>query len=83
MKGFNHPLDNEKELTGKDYFSGYVKRNGDKALGKLEVLSVARTQIPNHKTVDYFYLNRNLFTELHICDKTHLIFIMDETVFPL
>lgn len=60
-----------------------MKRNGDKALRKLEVLSIARTQRLNHKIVYYFYLNRKLCAELNICDKTHLIFIMDETVFPL
>lgn len=54
------------------------------ALRNLEVLSIARTQRLDHKTVgDYFYLNRNLCTELNICDNTHLIFIMDETMFPL
>jgi len=82
MKGINHPLDKDETLAGKDCFSGHVKRNGGMSLRKLEVLSRARTQRLNHKTVDYFYLNRNLCTELNICDKTHLIFIMDETVFP-
>jgi hypothetical protein len=82
MKGINHPLDKDKTLAGKDCFSGHVKINGNMALRNLEVLSITRTQRLNHKTVDYFYLNRKLCTELNICDKTHLIFIMDETVFP-
>ena len=61
-----------------------MKTNGDMALRNLEVLSIARTQRLEHKTVgDYFYLNINLCTELNTCDNTHLIFIMDETVFPL
>lgn len=61
-----------------------MKRNGDMGLRKLEVLSIARTRRPNHTTVgDYFYLNRNVCTELNICDNTHPVCIMDETVFPL
>lgn len=81
-KGINHPLDKDKTLAGKDCFTGHVKRNGNMALRKLEVLSITRTQRLNHKTVDYFYLNRKLCTELNICGKTHLIFIMNETAFP-
>jgi hypothetical protein len=52
------------------------------ALIKLEVLSIARTQRLNRTTADYFYLNRNLCTELNICVKIHLNFFMDGTLFP-
>lgn len=38
----------------------------------------------NHKAVDdYSDLNRNLCTELNICDKPHLIFNMDKRGVPL
>jgi hypothetical protein len=84
VKGINHPCGKDTICVGKDWFSPFLKRNGDMALRKPKGLSRARAQGLNHKAVkNYFDLHRNLYMELNICDKPHLIFNMDETGFPL
>jgi hypothetical protein len=83
-RGISHPWDKEEISAGKDWFAGFMKRNDDVALRKLEVLSKARAQEINKKAVEgYFVLYQNLCTELHIHEKPQHIFNMDETGFPL
>jgi hypothetical protein len=41
-RGISHPWDKEEMSAGKDWFAGFMKRNDDIALRKLEGLSKAR-----------------------------------------
>jgi hypothetical protein len=42
-KGINRPWDKDEMCAGKDWLSGFMKRNGGTALRKPEGLSTART----------------------------------------
>ena len=50
----NHPWDKDKIFADKDWFSGFLERNGI-ALRKTVSLSRARTQAMNHKAVATLY----------------------------
>lgn len=68
-KGTNYPWDNDKMCLGKDWFSGFLKINGDMALKK-PGLSRARAQGLNNRAVDFLY------TEIcvrHSTSETNLI----------
>jgi hypothetical protein len=51
----NHPWDKDKIFPGKDWFSGFLKRN-DIALRKPEGLSRERAQVTNQKAVTDFFI---------------------------
>jgi hypothetical protein len=55
MKGINHPWDKDKIFAGKDWFSGFLKRN-DIALRKPQDLSRERAQVTNQKAVADFII---------------------------
>jgi hypothetical protein len=52
MKGINDVWDNDEMRVGKDWFSDFLKRNGDIALKKPERLSRARARGLNNTEVD-------------------------------
>ena len=55
MKGINHPWDKDKIFAGRDWFSGFLKRN-DIALRKPEGLSRERAPVTNQKVVADFFI---------------------------
>jgi hypothetical protein len=59
MKSINYPWDKDKIFPGKDWFSGFLKRNYI-ALRKPEGLSRERAQVTNQKAVANFFI----FTEI-------------------
>lgn len=82
--GIPHPWSQETQQAGKDWFSGFMKRNSDLSLRKPEGLSLARAAGMNKKAVQEFYdLLCELCDEMKITDKPEKIFNMDESGFPL
>jgi hypothetical protein len=60
MKDINHLWDNDALTAGKNWFSDFLKRNGDIALKKTESLSRTRAQgLNNTEVYDLF-----IYTEI-------------------